>query len=144
MHEAPHRTSRSPALRRMARTARITVPALTVCLAAGLAAAVATGARGTTNPGLPQNEQPGGGAVLVGGGVAMLVGMLLRIAYVLHERRRNPDKKYSIRTKAGGTQYGLTAQQYLRLLAPTCCSRPGCAASACGSGFSSASPPTEN
>ena len=128
----------------MARTARITVPALTVCLAAGLAAAVATGARGTTNPGLPQNEQPGGGAVLVGGGVAMLVGMLLRIAYVLHERRRNPDKKYCIRTKAGGTQYGLTAQQYLRLLAPTCCSRPGCAASACGSGFSSASPPTEN
>jgi hypothetical protein len=118
MHEAPHRTSRSPALRRMARTARITVPALTVCLAAGLAAAVATGARGTTNPGLPQNEQPGGGAVLVGGGVAMLVGMLLRIAYVLHERRRNPDKKYCIRTKAGGTQYGLTARQYLRLFAP--------------------------
>jgi hypothetical protein len=95
----------------MARTARIIVPALTVCLAAGLAAAVATGARGTTNPGPPRNEQPGGGAVLVGGGVALLVGMTMRIAYVLLERRRNPNKTYSTRT-----QHGLTAQQYLRVL----------------------------
>ena len=105
-------------MRRMARTARFTVTGLAVSLAAGFAAAVGTGEGGTINPALPRGEQPGEGAVFVGGGVALLVGMLLRIAYVLHERRRNPDKKYSIRTRTGGTQYGLTAQQYLRLLAP--------------------------
>jgi hypothetical protein len=111
MHKAPYRTSRSRAMRRMARTARITVPALTVCLAAGIAAGAATGERGSTNPGLPRNEQPGGGAILFGGGVALLVGMTMRIAYVLLERRRKPNKTYSIRT-----QHGLTAQQYVRLL----------------------------
>jgi hypothetical protein len=100
----------------MARTARFAVVVVTGCLAAGLAAGVATGTRGTTNPGLPPNEQPGGGALLVGGGVAILVGGLMRIGYVLCERRREPDKTYSTGAKAGG-RHGLTAPQYIRVIA---------------------------
>lgn len=101
----------------MFRTACFTVVCVTVCLAAGVAAGIAAGQHGGYNPALPRNAHPsGGGAPFVGGGVALLVGMLLRIAYVLHESRRNPDKRYSTGMKAG-YRHGLTAEQYIRLIA---------------------------
>jgi len=115
VHEAPY-WSHGRA-RRMARTAGITAVSLTVCLAAGLAAGIATGQRGSYNPALPRGEQPGGGALFVGGGVAMLVGLLLKIAYVVYERRRDPDKRYSVRPKLGRARTGMTAPEYIRLLA---------------------------
>ncbi len=113
MHEAPHRTSRSRALRLMARNARITVAVLTVCLAAGIAAGVATanGEPGTPHYGPSKLERPGVGAVLVGFGVGMLVFAAMRIAYVLRERRREPNKIYRTRYERG-----LTRGQYLRRL----------------------------
>jgi len=113
MHRAPRRTSRSGAMRRMARTARIAVAVLTVSLAAGIAAGVATDADmpGTPHYGLSKLQRPGVGAVFVGFGVAMLVIGAMRIGYVLHERRRKPNKVY--RTKY---ESGLTRPQYLRRL----------------------------
>jgi hypothetical protein len=89
-HEVPYRTSRR--VRRMARTACITVAILAACLAAGIAAGVATATDepGATNHGPSKLQQPGVGAVLVGFSVGMLVFAAMRIAYVLHERRREP------------------------------------------------------
>jgi hypothetical protein len=103
-------------MRRMARNTPVTVAALAVCLAAGIAAGVATGTGGATKPGLPPNEQSGGGAFLVGCGVALLVGMLMRIAYVLYKWRSQPEKTYSTGARARSRQ-GLTAPEYLGILA---------------------------
>ncbi len=113
MHKAPHRASRSKAMRRMARKALITVPVLTVCLAAGIAAGAATDALvpGTPHYGSSQWQQPGAGIALVGFSVGMLVFAAMRIAYVLYERRELPYRMY-------GTRYEprLTRRQYLRRL----------------------------
>jgi hypothetical protein len=100
-------------MRRMARTARITVAVLTVCLAAGIAAGMATakGEPGTPHYGPSKLERPGVGAVLVGFGVAMLVFGAMRIAYVLRERRLEPNKIYRTRYERR-----LTRRQYLRRL----------------------------
>jgi hypothetical protein len=97
----------------MPRTARITVAVLTVCLAAGIAAGVATATDepGAINYGRSKLQRPGVGAVLVGFSVGMLVFGAMRIAYVLNERRRKPNKVY--RTKY---ESGLTRRQYLRRL----------------------------
>jgi hypothetical protein len=103
-------------MRRIARNTPITVASLTVSLAAGIAAGVATGTPRATNPGLPPNEQSGGGGILVGFGVALLVGMLLRIAYVLYKWRSQPEKTYRTGSRAG-RHYGLTAPEYLSILA---------------------------
>jgi len=81
-----------------------------VAMAVGIAAGVATGEQGTSNPGLPKLEQPGVGAALVGVGAALFVGLAMRIGYVLH-RRRNPDATYRTRYRRG-----LTTKQYLRQL----------------------------
>lgn len=96
----------------MATTACLTVVSVTVCLAVGIAVGLAVGQHGSTSPGLPQREQPGGGAIFVGCGVALLVGLAMRIGYVLYERRRDPDKTY--RTKY---ERGLTAREYVGRLA---------------------------
>jgi hypothetical protein len=109
MHEAPYWSHGRAG--RMARTACITLVSVTVCGAAGIAAGLAVGEHGADNPRLPHSAQPGDGAVLVGTGVALLVAMLMRIGYVLLERRRKPTKKYSTRYS-----HGLTSQQYLRTL----------------------------
>jgi hypothetical protein len=100
-------------MRRMARTARITVAVLTVCLAAGIAAGLATDTLepGTISYGPSKWQQPGVGATLVGFGVAMLVFGAMRIAYVLRERRLEPNKLYRTRYERR-----LTRRQYLRRL----------------------------
>jgi hypothetical protein len=103
----------------MARTACVT----TVVLAAGIAAGVATGEQGTKNPGLPRLEQPGVGAFMVGMSTGLLALSAMRVAYVLHRRRRKPDATYSTRY---GT--GLTAGQYLRQVTfvALCCAAMCC------------------
>jgi hypothetical protein len=107
MHEAPYWSSRR--LSRMARTAGCTV----LVLAAGIAAGVATATEepGTRSYGPSKLQQPGVGPVMVGLSVGLLVFVALRIAYVVRERPRKPNKKY--RTKY---ERGLTFQQYLRRL----------------------------
>ena len=113
VHEAPYWTHGRA--RRMARTACLTVVVVTGSLAAGIAAGVAT----ATYVHAPaheswaashgsSNHQPPSGAVVVGFSVTLLVFAAMRIGYVLHERRSNPDKEY--RTKY---QSGLTRRQYL-------------------------------
>jgi hypothetical protein len=116
MHKAPYRTSGRP--RRTARTACFTVVALTGFLATGIAAgaAVATGVHAVSNAGPADPREQGAGATLVGFSVGMMVLMAMRIAYVRHERRRQPHKTYSIRHRGGKIEYGLTRKQYLRRL----------------------------
>jgi hypothetical protein len=111
MHEAPYWTSRR--VRRMARTAGFNAVVVTAGLAAGIAAGVATATyeHGTINHGPSKLQQPGVGAVFVGFSVAMLVFATMRIGYVLHERRRKPNKVYRTRYESG-----LTRRQYLRRL----------------------------
>jgi hypothetical protein len=119
MHEAPYWTPRR--VRRMGRTACLTVVVLTGSLAAGIAAGVATARyvrpvgsvpRAVGN-GSSNSHQPPSGAVVVGFAVALLVFVAMRIGYVLHERRAKPDKAY--RTKY---ERGLTGGEYVgRLVA---------------------------
>jgi hypothetical protein len=113
VHEAPYWTHRR--VRHMARTACFTVVMVTGSLAAGIAAGMATATYVHAPAHVPRalsagppNRQPPSGAVVVGFGVTMLVFLGMRIGYVLHERRGNPDKLY--RTKY---ESGLTSRQYL-------------------------------
>ena len=116
MHEAPYWTPGR--VRHMARTACLTVVVVTGSLAAGVAAGVAT-ASYVPAPARPpravgngsSNHQPPSGAVVVGFSVGLLVFGAMRIAYVVHERRRKPSKEY--RTKY---ERELTRGQYLRRL----------------------------
>jgi hypothetical protein len=116
MHKAPYWTSRRP--RRTARTACFTVVVLTGILAAAIAAgaAVATGVHAASNAGPADPREQGVGATLVGFSVGMMLLMAMRIAYVRHERRRQPHRTYSIRHRGGKNEYGLTRKQYLRRL----------------------------
>ena len=89
MHRQSHGTWTSWTTRRVLERVRITC-CFVVAMAVGIAAGVATGEHGTSNPGLPKLEQPGVGAALVGMSAALFVGLVMRIGYVLH-RRRNPS-----------------------------------------------------
>jgi hypothetical protein len=106
VHEAPYWTHGRA--RRMARTACLTVVVVTGSLAAGIAAGVAT----ATYVHAPaheswaashgsSNHQPPSGAVVVGFSVTLLVFAAMRIGYVLHERRSNPDKEYRTKYERG-------------------------------------------
>jgi hypothetical protein len=116
MHAAPYWSNGRA--RRMARTACQYLATVTVSLAAGIAAGMATAtyvhapAHPPRAPSAGANHQPPSGAVIVGFAVSLLVLGALRIGYVLHERRSDPNKVY--RTKY---QSGLTRRQYLRVLA---------------------------
>jgi hypothetical protein len=116
MHKAPYRASRRP--RRTARTVCFTVAALTGFLAAAIAAgaAVETGVHAVSNAGPPDPKEQGVGATIVGFSAGVMVLMAMRIAYVRHERRRQPDKTYSIGHRGGWKEDGLTRKQYLRRL----------------------------
>jgi hypothetical protein len=114
MHKAPYRTS--PRLRRTARTACFTAAALTGFLTAAIAAgaAVETAVHAVSTAGPADPREQGAGAEIAGFSVGVMVLMAMRIAYVLHERRRQPDKTYSIRHRGGKNEDGLTRTQYLR------------------------------
>jgi hypothetical protein len=119
MHRAPYSTSRLKwQMRQMARTAGFTVVYLTGFLAAGIAAgaAVATGVHAVSNAGPPDPREQGAGAAFVGFSAGAIVVMAMRIAYVLHERRAEPDKTYTALARGGKIEYGLTRKQYARRL----------------------------
>jgi hypothetical protein len=102
----------------MARAACFTVVGLTGFLAAAIAAgaAVETGVHAVSNAGPPDPKEQGVGAALVGFSAGAMVATAMRIAYVLHERRTEPDKTYSVLHRGGSIESGLTPRQYVRRL----------------------------